>query len=215
MQGWAGMSEPTRPFIPPHCPRTDCRYHRSSLGWRWVRYGTYARRCQPQRIQRFRCDHCRVTFSTQTFSTTYYLKRPELLEPLYHRLLAGSGLRQITREARCAHSTVIGQAARLARHALLSLAALRPPGPVREPLVIDGFESFAFSQYQPLHLHLVVGAESHFAYAFTLSPLRRKGRMTSRQQRYRAHLEATHGRPDPRAIELDMATALTLAAKTP
>jgi transposase-like protein len=209
------MSEPTRPFIPPHCPQTDCRYHSSSLGWRWVRYGTYSRRCRPQRIQRFRCDHCRTTFSTQTFSTTYYLKRPELLEPLYHRLLAGSGLRQITREARCAHSTVMGQAARLARHALLSLAARRPLGPVREPLVIDGFESFAFSQYQPLHLHLVVGAESHFAYAFTLSPLRRKGRMTPRQQRFRTHLEATHGRPDPRAIERDMALALTLAAPEP
>ena len=209
------MSEPGRPFIPPHCPRTDCRFHTSSLGWRWVRYGTYARRCLPQRIQRFRCDHCRTTFSTQTFSTTYYLKRPELLEPVYHRLLAGSGLRQITREARCAPSTVMGQAARLARHALLCLAARRPQCPVREPLVIDGFESFAFSQYQPLHLHLVVGAESHFAYAFTLSRLRRKGRMTPRQHRYRAHLEATHGRPDPRAIELDMAVALTLAAPEP
>ena len=208
------MSEPARPFVPPHCPRTDCRYHTCTHGWRWVRYGTYLRRAQPQRIQRFRCDHCRTTFSTQTFSTTYYLKRPELLEPLFHRLLAGSGLRQITREAHCAHSTVMGLTARLGRHALLYLAAHRPEGPVGEPLVIDGFESFAFSQYQPLHLHLVVGAQSHFAYAFTLSALRRKGRMTAHQRVRRAQLEATHGRPDPRALERDMAAALSLAAPT-
>jgi len=135
--------------------------------------------------------------------------------PLYHRLLAGSGLRQITREARCAHSTVMGLAARLGRHALLYLAAHPPQGPVREPLVIDGFESFAYSQYQPLHLHLVVGANSHFAYALTLSTLRRKGRMTPRQRVRRQHLEATYGRPDPRAIERDMAAALTLAAPKP
>lgn len=204
--------EPTpRPFVPPHCPRTDCRYHRSAAGWRWIRYGTYTRRCEPREVPRFRCRHCGMTFSTQTFSTTYFLKRPELLEPLFHRLLAGSGLRQITREARCAHSTVMGQAARLGRHALLLLARYRPAARLREPLVIDGFESFAYSHYHPLHLHLVVGAESHFTYAFTLSHLRRKGRMTARQRRRRARLEARHGRPDPRAVRRDMAAALAIA----
>ena len=209
------MADPARPFRPPHCPRTDCRFHTCGLGWRWVRYGSFTRRCLPRVIPRFRCNHCRATFSSQTFSTTYYLKRPELLEPIAHRLLAGSGLRQITREARCAHSTVMGQAARLGRHALLALAACRPPDPVPEPLVIDGFESFAHSQYQPLHLHLVVGATSHFVYGFTCSPLRRKGRMTARQRIRRHQIEARHGRPDPKAIERDLAAALGLAAPTP
>jgi transposase-like protein len=203
------------PFIPPHCPRTDCRFHRCALGWRWIRHGCYARRAAPQRIARFRCVHCGHTFSTQTFSTTYWLQRPDLLTPTAYRLLTCSGYRQIAREARCSPTTVLRQAARLGRHALLSLHALRPPGPVAEPLVIDGFESFAYSQYHPLHLNLVVGARSHFAYAFTHAPLRRKGRMTARQQRRRTALEARHGRPDPRAIERAMAEALTLAAPHP
>jgi hypothetical protein len=34
-----------------------------------------------------------------------------LLEPVFHRLLAGSGLRQLKREARCAHSKVMALAA--------------------------------------------------------------------------------------------------------
>lgn len=208
------MATLPRPFVPPHCPRSRCRYHHCATGWHWIRFGSYARHCAPQRIPRFRCGHCGVTFSSQTFATSYYLKRPELLEPLFHRLLAGSGYRQITREARCSHSTVMGQAARLGRHALLLLAQQRPAGAVREPLVIDGFESFAYSQYHPLQLHLVVGADSHFSYAFTLSRLRRKGRMTHRQRRRRAALEARHGRPEPQAIELDMAAALRIAAPT-
>jgi transposase-like protein len=202
-------------FVPPHCPRSDCRYHQCATGWRWVRFGSYPRRCQPQRIQRFRCGHCRATFSTQTFATTYYLKRPELLEPIFQRLLAGSGYRQITREAGCGHATVAGQAARLGRHALLFLAAHRPAGLLAEPVVIDGFESFAFSQYHPLHLNLVVGAGSHYVYGFTLSTLRRKGCMTARQRQRRARLEATHGRPDPQALERDMAAALRLAVPAP
>ena len=200
-------------FVPPFCPRTTCRYHHCSVGWRWIHYGHYVRRCQPQVIQRFRCDHCGVTFSTQTFSTTYYLKRPELLERLFHGLLACSGYRQIAREARSSASTIMGQAARLGRHAMLFLEAHRPRGALSESLVIDGFESFAYSQYQPLHLNLAVGAPSHFVYGFTYSALRRKGSMTERQRQRREYLERIHGRPDPKAVELGIAELLRIAAR--
>ena len=79
----------------------------------------------------------------------------------------------------------------------------------------DGFESFAHSHYHPLYLNLVVGARSHYCYAFTHTELRRKGRMTARQRRRRALLEARHGRPDPRGIEHGTAAALRLAAPEP
>lgn len=116
-------------FVPRYCPRFDCRFHTCAEGWRWVRHGFFTRHCSPQRVQRFRCRHCGATFSSQSFSTTYYLKRPELLSALFHRLLSCAGYRQIAREARCAASTLVGQAARLGRHALLYLAAHRPPAP--------------------------------------------------------------------------------------
>jgi hypothetical protein len=186
-----------------------------SAGWVWIRHGHYTRRCAPQRIPRFRCIHCGVTFSSQTFSTTYYLKRPELLVPCFHRLLACSGYRQIAREARCCPTTVMGQAARLGRHALLFLTAHRPQGPISEPLVIDGFESFAHSQFQPLHLNTVVGAESHYVYGFTQVTLRRKGRMTEKQKRLREELEERGGKPDPKGLEREMATALRIAVPKP
>src|SRR5512132_874779 len=209
------MTDSARPFVPPFCPRTDCRFHRSSVGWSWIRYGHYTRQCAPRRIPRFRCVHCRATFSSQTFSTTYFLKRPELLPRFFHRLLACSGYRQIAREARCNPTTVMGQAARLGRHALLYLAQHRPQGLVAEPLVIDGFESFAHSHFQPLHLNTVVGADSHFVYGFTQVTLRRKGRMTDKQKRLRKELEERCGRPDPKGIEREMATALRIAVPEP
>ena len=207
------MERALRAFIPPHCPRSYCRSHLCAEGWRWIHFGTYSRQCQPQVIPRYRCLHCGATFSTQTFSTTYYLKRPELLEPIAHRIVACSGYRQIAREARCAATSVMGQAARLGRHALLLLDELRPRGPLTEPLVIDGFESFAFSQYHPLHLNLAVGARSHFTYAFTFARLRRKGSMTRAQKRRRQGIELEHGRPDPKAIETSVADLLAIAAE--
>ena len=209
------MARPGAPFVPPHCPRSDCRYHRCARGWRWTRHGSYSRLAAPQRIPRFRCDHCRHTFSTQSFSPTYWLKRPAVLPATAFRLLACSGYRQLAREAGCDPTTVMRHASRLGRHALLFLHARRPCGPIAEPLVADGFESFAFSQYSPLHLNLVVGARSHYCYALTHVELRRKGRMTPRQRRRRAALEARHGRPDPRGIEHGMALALRLAAPEP
>jgi hypothetical protein len=185
------------------------------VGWRWHRHGHFSRRAAPQRIPRFRCVACEHTFSSQCFSPTYWLRRPALLPGVAHRLLACSGFRQIAREAECDPTTVMRLSARLGRHALLYLHRHRPPGPIRERLVIDGFESFEYSQYFPLHLNLVVGAPSHYTYAVTVSELRRKGRMSARQKRRRAELERQLGRPDPRAIERGMADALRVAVPVP
>ena len=201
-------------FRPNFCPSPTCRFHLNAAGWRWIRWGSYRRNCEPRVIPRFRCCHCRRGFSSQTFSTTYYLKRPELQLSIFYRVLACSGYRQIAREAHCAHSTVMGQTARLGRHALLALEHLRGSHEPDEPIVIDGFESFAFSQYHPIHLNLAIGARSHFTYAFTHSELRRKGKMTDRQKKIRASLERTFGRPDPKAIENGVLDLLRLAART-
>lgn len=202
-------------FRPDFCPSPRCRFHLDPVGWRWIRWGSYRRNCEPRVIPRFRCCHCGAGFSSQTFSTTYYLKRPELQLSIFYRVLACSGYRQIAREARCAPSTVMGQTARLGRHALLALQHLRGDHEPDEPIVIDGFESFAFSQYHPIHLNLAIGARSHFTYAFTFSELRRKGKMTERQRKIRASLERTFGRPDPKATENGIVDLVRLAAKKP
>jgi len=209
------MASGLAPFVPPHCPRSDCRFHRCATGWRWKRHGTFTRASAPHRIARFRCGHCGHTFSQQSFANTYWLRRPDVLEPTAHRQLACSGYRQIAREARCHHTTVLRHSRRLGRLALLYLWGHRPRGPLAEPVVVDGFESFACSQYHPHYLNLVVGAHSHHCYAFTFTELRRKGRMSEPQKRRRAGLEARFGRPDPRGIEIGTATALRLAASQP
>jgi hypothetical protein len=172
--------------------------------------GFFTRRAAPHRIQRYRCSRCRRSFSTQTFSPTYWLRRPELLPVLLLRLVACSGYRQIARELAVSPSTVLGQTARLGRHCLLFHERLRPKTWPDEALAVDGFESFEFSQYTPIQFHLAVGAASHFVYGFTDSELRRKGRMTVAQRVRRAALEVALGRPDPRSIEREMAALLAV-----
>jgi len=197
-------------FVPPFCPNPECRYHVDPRGWGFCRKGFFVRRAAPRRIQRYRCSHCGRSFSSQTFATSYWLRRPALLPVIFLRLVACSGFRQIARELAVSPTTVLRQAARLGRHCLLFHETLRPRAAPREPLVIDGFETFEFSQYSPVHLHLAVGADSHFLYGFTDSELRRKGRMTDPQRRRRAALEHALGRPDPRSIEREMAALLAI-----
>jgi hypothetical protein len=164
-------------------------------------------------VQRYRCLHCGVAFSSQTFSPTYWLKRPELLATIFRRILSCSGYRLIARELDVAPTTVLRQVERLGRHSLLFQEVHRPHGPIREPVVVDGFESFEYSQYHPVHFHVAVGAESHYFFGFTDSELRRKGRMTRRQRRRRDELEARYGRPDPKSIEKEMAELVRIVTR--
>lgn len=125
------------------------------------------------------------------------------------RLVACSCYRQIAREIGVSPTTVLRQVERLGRQCLLFHDEHRPRA-VEEPIVIDGFESFEFSQYTPVHFHVAVGARSHFVYGFTDSELRRKGRMTRAQRNRRTQLEQSLGRPDPRSIEKEVRTLLQI-----
>ena len=123
------------------------------------------------------------TFSTQTFSTTYYLKRRELLLPVAAGLQAGSAHRQLARSLRCAPSTVTRLSARLGRHALLfHVLALSNLNSLDESVVFDHMEVFARSQDYPFGIATPVGSRSWFAYGLDPAPHARTGRMSPAQK---------------------------------
>jgi transposase-like protein len=192
------VSRPSPRWQPPFCPNAACDSHAAPGTWRFKKKGFYARERGPRLVQRYVCRTCRRNFSSQTFSTTYWLKHPRLLAPLFHRLVGCSALRQIARELGLTHASLQRQAERLGRHCLLVLEALRPRGAPAERLVLDGFRSFEHSQYWPFDLQLLVGA-SHYVYGFHDAELRRSGTLRPGQRARRAALEAAHGRPDPQA----------------
>ena len=182
---------------PPYCPNPDCEYHRNPHGWRFKKKGFYLRHVNPKRIQRYLCQRCGRHFSSQTFSTSYWLKRPDVLRYLFSRVLGCSALRQIAPEFEVSHTTILRQVDRLGRHCLLFHEQRRPRAPA-EVLVLDGFRSHESGQYWPYDANLVVGA-SHYVYGFNEAELRRSGTMTKPQRRKRAALEEEHGRAAPQA----------------
>jgi hypothetical protein len=128
---------------------------------------------------------CKSTFSRKAFSLTYYLKRPELLQPVAAWLQAGSAHRQIARNVHCAPSTVTRLSARIGRHAMLlhcrTLQALE--GRLDESLVFDHFETFELTQDMPFGIGTVVGSESWFVYGVDPAPHGRTGKLSPAQKR--------------------------------
>jgi len=170
--------ESVRPsrFRPPFCPWPDCPAHRAR-GRGFRRWGAYSRDVDRRRVPRFRCRDCGRTCSQQTFSCTYYLKRPELLPEVAAGLQAGSAQRQLARSRRCAKTTVSRLARRLSRHAVLLQARLEASlPPLAEAVVHDHFESFVGGQKHALGIGTAVGSRSRFVFGPDPAPHRGSGR---------------------------------------
>ncbi len=199
---------------PPHCPNPKCKYHKGHHDhWPFKRKGFYTRRIAPRRIQRFTCLHCRRTFSSQTFSTTYWQKRPDLDAKIFMMTVGCMANRQIARALKCSPSTVDRHVSRLGRHCMLLHMNLLEGVPSPAEIVFDGFETFELSQYYPFHHNIAVESDNGFLLFHTDSPLRRKGRMTDQQKKRRAELEQLHGRPDPKAVQNGILSLLQYVSK--
>jgi len=208
------MGPRTSGWVPPHCPNPNCSYFNPlRSGWCFIRKGFFTRHCAPHRVQRFTCVHCRRHFSVQTFSTTYWQKRPELIARIFSLVVGCMANRQIARALGCSPATVAHHIARLGRHCLLFQARDLTHLSSLGEIVIDGFETFEWSQYFPFHHNVAVDVDSGYFLFHTDSPLRRKGRMTPFQKARRSELERELGRPNPRAVENGMRDLLTTVTR--
>ena len=206
------MNTRKKSWVPPHCPNPNCLYHSGlTPGWTFKRAGFYRRQIHPFRIQRFTCLHCKRSFSSQTFSTTYWQKRPDLDAWILMKVAGCMANRQIARDLNISPAAVDKHVERLGRHCLLFHQRMMQGAEPPTQIVVDGFESFEYSQYFTIHHHVAVEKANDFFIYFTDSPLRRKGRMTEHQKKRRAELEEEIGRPDPKAIEKDMAELIEVA----
>lgn len=194
----------------PHCPNPECRhFHHEDIhdtSWR-KSHGYYETRAFGK-VPRYRCTHCGKTFSNQTFLIDYWVKKPvsylELLKPL----LSASGQGNITRFLNLRCELVQNRYERLSRMMLALNAELRTQIRPDEDFVLDGFESFAKSQFYPNSVNIIAGSKSEYIYGMGFSQLRRKGQMTATQRQLRAELEARYGKAPPKATEMSVASLL-------
>ena len=205
-----GEQEESAAFRPPFCPNPCCTLHHGppqpdspapardetenkAEPW-YSDHGHYHTRVRGL-VQRFRCRHCRRCFSTQSFSTSYYLKAELPLPLLYLCLVGGMSLRALSRTLGCTPASLSNRIARLTRQAITMHRALLADTTLAEDLCADGFVDFTVSRYFPDATTLVAGVDSRMVYAFNHCYLRRRGGMSEQQKRRRAELEQHYRAP--------------------
>jgi transposase-like protein len=178
--------------IPPFCPYPGCpNFYRFSetpdTSWYHL-HGTYL--TEPfGEVKRFKCKACERTFSEQTFSLHYYVKRRIAVEDVLRYVSSGMSIRAMGRALDASTGTVENRISRIARQALVIHERAIEHTLLAEDVVADGFESFISSQYFPHTIQFLTGKESQFVYGFNDLMGRRKGRMREEQKQRRAALD--------------------------
>jgi len=178
--------------IPPFCPYPGCpNFYRFSeaddTSWYHL-HGSYL--TEPFGVvNRFKCKACERTFSEQTFSLHYYVKRFITVEDVLRYLGSGMSIRAMGRALDASTGTIENRISRIARQALVIHERAIENTIVDEDVVADGFESFISSQYFPHTIQFLAGKGSQFVYGFNDLMSRRKGRMREEQKQRRAELD--------------------------
>ena len=184
---------PASRFKPQFCPWKGCLSHQTDK-FRCVKDGYYSRKCDRRTIPRFECKICGRGFGQQTFSATYYSKKPRLLQQVAATLVAGCAARQIARTLGCSHATVVHQANRIGRHALLlHTLSMEQLARLGESLVLDHAEFFQYCPEMQVGVATAVGSESWFMYGIDPVPHMLGGEMRPARAKRLKSLIRRHG----------------------
>jgi len=124
----------------------------------------------------------RKSFSTQTYSTHYYLKRIVSYRDVLYRLVGGESLRGMSRALGCSLSLLTNRIDRLARQGIALHARMLRARRGKEDICIDGFVSFDCSQYFPSEIPIAVGRTSGFVLDVSHCTRKRSGSMRQDQK---------------------------------
>lgn len=172
------------------CPRIGCLNHRPDAGssHHWYRpFGHYHTRAFGT-VQRYRCLSCKKTFSDQTFSLNYYLKKNTDFRAFARALNSRASDLFCARHFGYSSASVQTRVDRLARNGMFMHARVRHTLGLHEPLVADGLESYTAAKYFPNNINVLIGKDSEYVYAYNLCHFKRKGRMSEEQKRKAAKL---------------------------
>ena len=188
-------------YTPPFCPNKHCPTHLQTVpeGDCWFIRCGFRHTNVAGPVPRFRCCYCGKGFSSRTFDIDYWVHRHVSYQHIQKLLVGGSGIRQACRTLGVSMRLLANRHVRLSHQALVLHSRCLEDYRHTEAMVLDGFESFAYSQYHPNNFHLLVTSDSQFVLGLHGAVLRRKGRMTAKQKLRRAEIEKSYKAP-PNAI---------------
>lgn len=190
-------------FTPPRCPLRHCPAFQSGAPFPWQRKGTYRRKCDGLRVQRYRCLTCHMGFSSQTFRVDYRLHKPELHFAVFDAFVSKVTQRQSARTLACTRKTIRHRLILLARqsrdfHSAV-LERARHKGGLPGDFQLDELETFEHSRrLAPVTMPVLIELHSYFVVHAAVGALPARGNLRPGDVQKKLAREALHG---PRLCE--------------
>ncbi len=182
-----------------YCPNIECKNHLNPEG-NWFHKSGFYKPKNGGKVQRLVCKGCGKKFSEHFFSLEYWEHKKGLNESIFISLVTGLSNREIARRLGISESMVRGRISKMSRWCYLEHAHYTKDLVLKEPIVYDGLENFAKSQYDINNINHAIGKKSLFMYDFGFAPMNRKGRMSKHQLKKKKWLEKKYGKYPSHAI---------------
>lgn len=153
----------------PSCPK--CIISCSKI----VRIGSYYRTSDAKTIQRFRCQNCRISFSSATFGSCYRQKKRHKNALLRKLLCSGVSQRRAARILNLHRTTVVRKFLFLALEAEFCLLLQNHGKKKAKVIEFDDMESFEHTKCKPLSITLAVETGTRRILGLSVSRMPAKG----------------------------------------
>ena len=164
---WIVMSTALVPCTTATCP-SGCRANR-------VRFGSFTRKSDSSKQQRYRCSHCRRTFSDATSDLCYRQKKRELNPRIFIHYCSSVSIRRLGLLLHTTRKTVVRKIQFLALHADRMLEWMNSlHDPVKE-MQFDDLETFEHTKCKPLSVTLAVDHPSRRILGFRVAQMAASG----------------------------------------
>lgn len=186
-------------FRPPCCPFDDCKSHKTQQ-FLWRKKGTFPRKCDGRRIQRFFCRTCSRSFSSQTFRVDYRLHLVHLSSAIFSLFVSKVSQRQIARVFHCHPDTIAHRLRLFANHCQQFhqryLDKTAATGGVEwGHYQLDEMESFETDRrIQPVTIPVLIERNSYFVIHAESAPLPSRGRLSEYHQKRKIEWERENGK---------------------
>lgn len=181
-------------FEPPRCPRSTCPSSHRGAPFPWRRRGSFVRKCDGRRVQRFECCTCGRRFSVQSFRLDYRLRSPHLNAALFEHFISKVTHRQSARLLGVSRKTVLHRVRLLGVHCREFHRIRLERAQLDGTFVLDELETFETDRrLQPVTMPVLVHWPSFFVVHHVAAPLPARGRLRQHDQRRRAERERLHG----------------------
>lgn len=174
-----------------NCPNPRC------LSPNIRKFGSFRRASDGKSVKRFTCLHCRLHFSSSTFTPTYRQHKRRVNPQVYALLSSGISQRRIALLLRIHRTTVARKLAFLAQEARQRQQKALEQGPKAQQVQFDDLITLEHTKCKPLSISLAVEAPTRRILGFQVSCIPASGPLAAFSRRKYGY------RPNERPASLD------------